>query len=305
MNTLTNDFNEFLNLIGIDASTKKDIQNKHTSFSSMINKADINNYEIISTHLSGSYAKHTEINEPDNKNPDVDLVVFFNTNVKDPNKIYNDFYNYIYDKKISKTKEIRKQSNSIGLKYEDIDMDIVLAPNCNIEDLKIVSVKEQNIIDSNCLKHVEYLINRNQQFKDNTFSFYSLHKLFKYINKFRINNKIKSFTLEMLINNCCPKPKNDDELWHMFLYTLENIINITSIELIKDCCDKNKQGYDDKDIFIFTLFKSELISIYNLTKEAISGKRTNWNLIFGDLFPQQEDVQNNNIYDRTQTPWIQ
>ena len=80
---------------------------------------------------------------------------------------------------------------------------------------------------------------------------------------------------------------------------------IKNIEDIKDCCDSSKKGYDDKDKNGFIYFKDEINELYKKSLDAINGDRKKWEEIFGSRFPEQpvKKVENNNQYDKKQTPW--
>lgn len=302
--TLTEDFDSFINTISLDEKLKKDIIDKHTSLTDMIKQDHPGRYIINRTRISGSYGKNTEINEFDsNKNPDVDIVIIIDTDIDDVQQINKDFYDYLIDKKASVVQEVRQQSNSIGLKYKNIDVDIVLAKDNNDGSIKITSDKKQSWIDSNCLKQIDYMTEQNKKYT--TFGYKKLMKLFKYLNKEILNNKIKSYTLEMLIHQCVPSNRVDLKIWNVFSETLGNIANLESIEDIKDCCDASKNGYDDKDKNIFLYFKDEISELYKKSLDAINGDRKKWEEIFGNRFPVQPEqkVENNNQYDKKQTPW--
>lgn len=302
-NTLTEDFNTFIDTISLDKKLKDDIISKHTSLTDMIKEEHPKDYKINKTRLSGSYGKGTEINEYDpNKNPDVDIVVILDTEVDDVDKINDDFYEYLKEKKSAVVQEVRQQSNSIGLKYKNIDVDIVLAKENGDGSIRITSDKNHSWIDSNCLKQVDYMTEKNQTYG---FGYKKLMKLFKYLNKEVLNNKIKSYTMEMIVHQCVPANRVDLKLWTAFSETLGNIVDLSSIEEIKDCCDSSKAGYDTKDKDIFLSFKDEIDTLYKKSLEAINGDRKKWEEIFGDRFPEQPDkkVENNNQYDKKQTPW--
>ena len=302
--TLTEDFDTFIDTISLNKTLKKDIINKHTSLTDMIKEEHPDGYNINRTRISGSYGKGTEINEYDpNKNPDVDIVIILDTDIDDVNQINDDFYNYLVDKKADVVQDVRQQSNSIGLKYKNIDVDIVLAKDNTDGSIKITSDKKNNWIDSNCLKQIDYMTEQNKKYTK--FGYKKLMKLFKYLNKEILNNKIKSYTLEMLVHQCVPNNRVDLEIWIAFSETLGNIANLSSIDDIKDCCDSSKKGYDDKDKKIFSYFKDEIYEIYEKSVEAINGNRKKWEEIFGSRFPEQTEdiVVNNNEYDKKQTPW--
>lgn len=302
--TLTEDFDSFIDTISLDKKLKKDIIDKHTSLTDMIKEDHPEGYNINRTRISGSYGKGTEINEFDpNKNPDVDIVVILDTDIDDIEQINKDFYDYLVDKKASVVQEVRQQSNSIGLKYKNIDVDIVLSKDNDDQSIKITSDKTQSWIDSNCLKQIDYMTEQNKKYT--TFGYKKLMKLFKYLNKEVLNNKIKSYTLEMLIHQCVPASRVDLKIWNAFSETLGNISKLESIEDIKDCCDSSKNGYDEKDKSSFSDFKDEISKLYEKSLDAINGNRKKWEEIFGNRFPKQPEqkVENNNQYDKKQTPW--
>lgn len=301
---LSEDFDNFINKISLNQVLKDDIINKHTSLTSMIKEDPPEGYDIIKTRISGSYGKKIEINEYDpNKNPDVDIVLIINSNKDDPITIINDFYNYLKDKKANVVKEVRIQSNSIGLKYKNIDVDIVLAKENSDGSLRIASNKHNCWVDSNCLKQIDYM--NLQSNKYTTFKYRDMMKLFKYLNKEILNTKIKSFTLEMLIHLCIPTPSVDLTLWKAFSDTLGKMVALKQIDDIKDCCDYNKNGYDEKDRISFAKFQAEIKILYDKSILALNGNRKKWEEIFGDRFPEQPNivVKNNNKTNASQTPW--
>ena len=171
------------------------------------------------------------------------------------------------------------------------------------DKLKICSNKKHDWISSNALIHIDYMIKKNKEYEG--FSYYSLMKLFKYLNKEQLNNKLKSYTLEQLIHKCCPIPTVGLRLYQAFAKTLDNIKEISSITEIRDCCDEDKDGYDENDVLIFDPFKEEIANYSDLAKEALDGNRKKWEEIFGDRFPCQpnEIVKDEANYDKSHTPW--
>ena len=303
INTLTNDFDSFIKEISLNQKEIDDIIEKHNNLTTMLKKEPPKGYKILKTRLSGSYAKHTVLNEYDkSKLPDVDIVIIIESNKKSVDEINRDFLNYFKIKKGKVVSEIRQQSNSISLIYSNISVDIVIAV-FDGENLKITSHKMHNWILSNCIKHIEYMTKRNNEYEG--FSYYDLMKLFKFLNKEKINNKIKSYTLEQLVHMCAPKNRVGLRLYQAFSETLLNISNIESISNIRDCCDNNKKGYDDKDTLNFKLFIYEINKYAKLSRKALAGDRKQWNEIFGEKFPIQTHniVKNKGQYDKKQTPW--
>lgn len=301
---ITEDFDTFVDKISLNKDKLQDIISKHNSLTDMIKNDPPTGYKVYKTRLSGSYAKHTTLNETDDtKKPDVDVVLYIETDKEEVDEINSDFLNYFQDKKAKVVSEIRQQSNSIGLIYSNISVDFVLAKSDEDDNLRITCHKKHEWIDTNAIKQVQFMTDQNQAYEG--FSYLSLMKLFKYLNKKRVDNCIKSYTLEQLIHNCVPKPKIGQTLPKVFVDTLKNIIELDSVEDIKDCCDSSKCGYDEKDKYTFTLFKDELSLIYDKAVKALDGDRKLWEEIFGDDFPKQPDqkVTNSSDYDRSQTPW--
>ena len=213
--TLTEDFETFIDTISLDKKLKNDIIDKHTSLTNMIQEDQPDGYNINRTRISGSYGKDTEINEFDpNKNPDVDIVVILDTDLDNVEQIHKDFYDYLVDNFSSVVQEVRQQSNSIGLKYKNIDVDIVLAKDNEDGSIKITSDKLQTLIYSNCLRQLDYKTEQNKYYT--TFGYKKLMKLFKYLNKEVLNNKIKSYTLEMLVHQCVPTNRVDLKILNAF-----------------------------------------------------------------------------------------
>ena len=303
-NTLTDDFERFVKEISLDKSKVDDIIAKHNGLTDMIKSNPPDGYSIKKSRLSGSYAKHTVLNEYDkNKKPDVDVIVILDGSSLDVDKVNKDFFNYFQEKKATVVSEIRQQSNSIGLIYSNIGVDIVLALDSGNNNISIASNKMHDWIDSNALKHVEYMEKQNGKYE--AFSYYSLMKLFKYLNKEIFKYKLKSFTLEQLVHQCAPAPKIGLRLYQAFEQTINNIANLGSIDEIRDCCDESKKGYDEKDKPYFNLFLTQARDYSKLASDAVHGDRTKWEEIFGDRFPKQpsKKVINEANYDKKQTPW--
>lgn len=301
VNRITDDFDAFVKRITINEKEKNDIIDKHNNLSNMLREDTPEGYEIDRINLSGSYAKHTVLNEKDkDKLPDVDMIVILK-NPPTSNKTNKDFFDYFISKKGKVTKNIRQQSNSIGLIYSGISVDIVLAKEENGK-LFIASNKEGCWIESNALVHVDYMKKQQKKYEIN---YHSLMKLFKYLNKYILDNKIKSYTLEMLIHQSVPEYKVDQTLPEMFKDTLGNILSIEKTTDIRDCSDESKCGYDKKDEDRFNYFQNELEDLYTLAVSACNGLRKDWEAIFGEDFPKQPSikVENNNNYKKNQTPW--
>lgn len=302
-NSLTEDFNDFVSKISLNSKEEQDIISKHNGLTDMIKREPPDGYKIVKTRLSGSYAKHTVLNEyDDEKLPDVDVIIMIESNDKSVDEINLDFLDYFEKKKGKVTSNIRQQSNSIGLIYSNISVDMVIGV-MEDEQLKITSNKQHDWLETNCLKHIDYMIERNKEYEG--FSYYSLMKLVKYLNKEILNNKLKSYTLEQVVHHCAPKDSVGLRLYQAFAKTLYNIACLSSIKDIKDCCDNSKKGYDDKDEMYFSSFIEEIKKYSKLADEALDGDRTKWQEIFGERFPEQpkETVKNEAKYDKTQTPW--
>lgn len=303
INSIPKDFKDFINQISLNSKEENDIKNKHNGLTNMIKEDSPKGYKIIKTRLSGSYSKHTVLNEfEENKIPDVDVIVIIEKNNNSVEQICLDFFNYFKEKKGKVTSNIRQQSNSIGIIYSNISVDIVIGI-IEQNELKICSHKRNCWITSNSLKHVEYMTIKNEKYEG--FSYYDLMKLFKYINKEILNNKLKSYTLEQLVHQCSPQPRAGLRLHQAFAETLNNMTKISTIDEIRDCCDINKKGYDDKDILVYRYFREEIQYYSELAKKAITGDRKKWQDIFGDRFPKQPEiiVKNEREYDESQTPW--
>lgn len=302
MNKITDDFDCFIDTISLNKSKIDEIISKHNNLTDMIKANPPEGYIIKRTRLSGSYAKHTVLNEYDeSKRPDVDVIVIIDSNTDDVYKINKDFFTYFKEKKSDVVSNIRQQSNSIRLMYKNINVDIVIARENQNRVLEIASNKKGEWIESNALKQVDYM----KEKKYEGFSYYSLMKLFKYLNKEIFEISLSSYTLEQFVHMCSPKKGTFLRLHQAFHETLEKISQITSIDEIVDCCDKTKPGYDEKDVAIFKTVSQNFKDLYSKSVEAMNGDRKKWEEIFGNRFPKQTDkvLKNSGTYDKTQTPW--
>ena len=304
-NSIQQDFDSFIDEISLNKKEKDDIIKKHNHLTDMIKQDPPEGYKIVKTRLSGSYAKHTTLNEyDDSKLPDVDVIVIIESDEEDVDKINSDFLSYFRDKKGAVVSEIRQQSNSIGFIYSNISVDIVIAKEIEKKDvIKITSHKEHTWVESNSLLHVSYMKDKNLEYEG--FSYYGFMKLLKYLNKETLITALKSYTLEQLVHKCIPTHKSGLRIYQAFAQCLENISNLDSIEEITDCCDDTKKGYDEKDKEAFKEFKCEIKKLSDLANDALNGKRKNWEIIFGERFPEQpkEPVEMKDSYDKSQTPY--
>lgn len=305
MNKITDDFDSFVSEISLNKTKKEDIISKHNSLRNMIESNPPDGYDVEKIYLSGSYAKHTVLNEYDkNKKPDIDMIVIIKETTNNVDTINSDFLSYFNDKKDKVVSNIRQQSNSIGLIYSNISVDIVIAIYDSKNDLlKIASNKQHTWIESNALKHVDYMKKQSRKYEG--FSYYNLMKLFKYLNKEVYDTKIKSYTLEQLVHLCAPNPNVGLRLHQAFVKTLNSINDLSSIDEIVDCLDSTKLGYDEKDVNVFNNFMQQIAESNNLANKALNGNRKNWEKLFGERFPVQPNTKivNNADYDKKQTPW--
>ena len=100
MNKITDDFEHFIDKISLNETLKEDIISKHTSLKNMIESDPPEGYTIEKIRLSGSYAKHSVLNEYDeNKMPDVDMIVIIKDTGKNVDTINSDFLDYFKEKK--------------------------------------------------------------------------------------------------------------------------------------------------------------------------------------------------------------
>lgn len=153
-NSLTEDFNKFVEIISLNSKEEEDIKSKHNSLTNMIIADPPKGYNIVKTRLSGSYAKHTVLNEYNvDKLPDVDIITIIDSCDKSVDEINADFLNYFEDKKGKVTSNIRQQSNSIGIIYSNISVDMVIGI-LKDDKLKICSNKKHDWISSNALIHM-------------------------------------------------------------------------------------------------------------------------------------------------------
>lgn len=305
MNSIIDDFDSFIEKISLNKDKCKDIESKFNEISSIINEKENKDYSIIDVILSGSYGKKTTINEYDpEKKPDVDIIVLIDNKKLNSDKVNNDFYSFFKEKKKNVVQDLRIQSNSIGLVYSNISVDVVIGFKKDSSDIIMISSDKNNDwIESNCILHKKYMEKKSKEYE--RFDYRDLMKLFKYFNKEILNNSLKSFTLEQLIHQSCPKPSVDLTICKAFYETLLNISRLKSIDELRDCCFNEKKGYDDKDIEVFDAFIEEIKDYIILTEQALNGDRKKWELVFGERFPKQvnEKVINNYEYDKKQTPW--
>lgn len=189
-------------------------------------------YNIIN---SGSYAKHTAINIKF----DLDIVTpFKNEAFNSLEEMFNDVYEFLYEKYKDEADIIRKQTVSIGITFnpdEDgdiINLDVVpgreLNKNQYLEDKKLNlhvyskygTIEEKSYLQTNIQAQIDHIKGKNDER-----SIIRLLKIWKATN----NEPYKSFFLELITIKAFDKESISGNLWDKLKSVMEYIKdNITN-----------------------------------------------------------------------------
>ena len=284
-------FEKFLHNIEPSSTTKKYISSIQTNLRSFLMNHEIYKKHILDSFLTGSYAKHTSI-RPTNHDgkTDVDIIVVTNYTETDDSKVVLEELYKICKEKYSK---VTKQSRSIGIEMDGIEIDVVPL----IEDKISGMYKIGNKIDgtwekTNPKKHLEWcsIINKNNNDK-----FVRIVKIFKWWRKNNCPATVKypkGITLERILEinlgNCSSS-------YETIIYetlvnikrTFEPFVKNGQKPLISDpgiLSNDLLSSYKVNDIKAFIDKIKEHIEILENTNFSIES----WRKILGTEFPNEE-----------------
>ena len=215
------DFEEFIHNIEPSPTTKKYVSSIQTNLREFLGSHEIYKEKVIETFLTGSYAKHTCIKPTkyDGKT-DVDIVVLTNyKEIDDSKKILDELY------KICKERydNVTKQSRSIGIEMEGIEVDVVPMIEDEFSSMyKIGNKKDGKWKRTNPKGHIEWCTRIN---KDNNNKFVRIVKIFKWWRKNNCPDNIKypkGIALEKIVADNLYDCNNTYE--NIVFNTMKNII---------------------------------------------------------------------------------
>ncbi len=290
-----NDFERFLHNIEPSPTTKKYISSIQSNLREYLENHSTYKNKLIDTFLTGSYAKHTSIRPTkfDGKT-DVDIVVVTNyTESDDSKEVLDELYKVCKEKYL----KVTKQSRSIGIEMQGIEVDVVPMIEDNLSGMyKIGNKKDGTWKKTNPKGHINWCINMN---KDNNDKFVRIVKIFKWWRKNNCPDTVKypkGITLEKIVADNLYDCNNQYE--KIVFNTMKNIQNAYEqyIETgIKPCVsDPGIPSNNLSDSYEFNDFKSffnkikthiKLLEESNFSNEA-------WRRILGTEFSKDESSNN-------------
>lgn len=313
------DFDAFLTNIEPSRSTVEYISSIQSNLRAYLEEHEVYKKIILSSFLSGSYAKHTAIRPASgDKNRDVDIIVVtcYTTSDK-PSDVLNELCSILKEKNTYSTATV--QSHSVGLKMAGVSVDVVPVIKCKEND-KIYYVGSS--IDDSWKRtdpkgHKSWATNINNA---NSLKFKPLVKIFKWWRRKNCPDNIKypkGITLEKIIADNI----GDSSLLmeDLFIGTMQNIVNNYSdlinndnLPFIEDPSDNITgnnllAGYSLSDLKLF------IERIENHLKKLNEDGACNdtWRSILGIEFPRDNRAntaytlaQNYlNVQHRQRPPW--
>lgn len=290
-----NDFERFLHNIEPSPTTKKYISSIQSNLREYLENHSTYKNKLIDTFLTGSYAKHTSIRPTkfDGKT-DVDIVVVTNyTESDDSKEVLDELYKVCKEKYL----KVTKQSRSIGIEMQGIEVDVVPMIEDNLSGMyKIGNKKDGTWKKTNPKGHINWCINMN---KDNNDKFVRIVKIFKWWRKNNCPDTVKypkGITLEKIVADNLYDCNNQYE--KIVFNNMKNIQNAYEqyIETgIKPCVsDPGIPSNNLSDSYEFNDFKSffnkikthiKLLEESNFSNEA-------WRRILGTEFSKDESSNN-------------
>lgn len=292
------DFEKFLHNIEPSKTTKEYISSIQNNLREFLESKEDYKEKVKETFLSGSYAKHTCIrpSKYDGKT-DVDIIVVTNyTEDDDSKEVLDELYNICKDK----YSKVTKQSRSIGIEMQGIEVDVVPVIEDTLYGMyKIGSKKDGTWKRTNPKRHLSWCTEVNQ---NNCNKFVRVVKIFKWWRKTNCPETVKypkGITLEKIIADNLYDCNNNYET--IILNTMKNIK-----EFFKSYIENGiKPVVQDPGIETDDLLTSyefdDLKSFYNKLKKHINKLEDNncsneiWREVLGTEFPQEEKASSNMV----------
>lgn len=288
-------FEDFLHNIEPSKTTKDYISSIQRNLREYLINHPKYKEKVLYTFITGSYAKHTCIRPTkyDGKT-DVDIVVVLNYTENDDSKeVLDELY------KVCKEKydKVTKQSRSIGIEMQGIDVDVVPMIRDISEDMyKIGNKKDGTWKRTNPKGHIEWCSEVN---KNNCNKFVRIVKIFKWWRKNNCPDTVKypkGITLEKIIAdnlyNC------DNTYENIVFNTMTNIESMLKSYIEKEIkpfiSDPGIQFNNLSDSYEFKDFKSFYNKIklhIKLLKES-NFSNESWRKVLGNEFPKEEKLNN-------------
>lgn len=290
-----NDFERFIHNIEPSQTTKKYIASIQNNLREYLEKHEIYKEKLLDTFLTGSYAKHTCIRPTkyDGKT-DVDIVVVTSYTEKDDSK---DVLNELYGICNEKYKKVTKQSRSIGIEMEGIEVDVVPLIKDNMSGMyKIGNKKNGTWKNTNPKGHIEWCSAVN---KNNDKKFVRIVKIFKWWRKNNCPETVKypkGITLEKMIADNLVECNNGYE--KIIFDTMKNIENFLQMNIESETkpfiSDPGIPYNNLSDSYEFNDFKSFYHKVKRHIKllEETNFSNESWRCVLGNEFPKTDNKCN-------------
>lgn len=290
-----NDFERFLHNIEPSSTTKKYISSIQSNLREYLENHSTYKNKLIDTFLTGSYAKHTSIRPTkfDGKT-DVDIVVVTNyTESDDSKEVLDELYKVCKEKYL----KVTKQSRSIGIEMQGIEVDVVPMIEDNLSGMyKIGNKKDGTWKKTNPKGHINWCINMN---KDNNDKFVRIVKIFKWWRKNNCPDTVKypkGITLEKIVADNLYDCNNQYE--KIVFNTMKNIQNAyeqyieTGIKpFVSDPGIPSNNLSDSYEFNDFKSFFNKIKTHIKLLEESNFSNEA-WRRILGTEFPKAESLNN-------------
>lgn len=290
-----NDFERFLHNIEPSSTTKKYISSIQSNLREYLENHSTYKNKLIDTFLTGSYAKHTSIRPTkfDGKT-DVDIVVVTNyTESDDSKEVLDELYKVCKEKYL----KVTKQSRSIGIEMQGIEVDVVPMIEDNLSGMyKIGNKKDGTWKKTNPKGHINWCINMN---KDNNDKFVRIVKIFKWWRKNNCPDTVKypkGITLEKIVADNLYDCNNQYE--KIVFNTMKNIQNAyeqyieTGIKpFVSDPGIPSNNLSDSYEFNDFKSFFNKIKTHIKLLEESNFSNEA-WRRILGAEFSKDESSNN-------------
>ena len=290
-----NDFERFLHNIEPSPTTKKYISSIQSNLREYLENHSTYKNKLIDTFLTGSYAKHTSIRPTkfDGKT-DVDIVVVTNYTESDDSKEgLDELYKVCKEKYL----KVTKQSRSIGIEMQGIEVDVVPMIEDNLSGMyKIGNKKDGTWKKTNPKGHINWCINMN---KDNNDKFVRIVKIFKWWRKNNCPDTVKypkGITLEKIVADNLYDCNNQYE--KIVFNTMKNIQNAyeqyieTGIKpFVSDPGIPSNNLSDSYEFNDFKSFFNKIKTHIKLLEESNFSNEA-WRRILGTEFSKDESSNN-------------
>ncbi len=304
--TTKRQFEDFLHDIEPSSTTKSNGQKAHTALRDFLAKHEKYSGINLGTFLSGSYKRDTairpQIKDGKETKPDIDIIVVTNHSLFETcqdviNLLHSTLKDYEkQERKKNRDIEVRKQTRSVAVNTNLVDMDVVpiVAPDGLDARMYIPDRKLSKWLETNPPKHTEWTTRMNKKAGGR---FKPLVKLVKWWRRENptIATKPKGFMIECIVAQCMSFSEKDYA--ELFVGTLESIVaqygtyvTIGVVPSIEDPAVTSNSVTSSVSFDAFQGFYNKVKNHANLGRKAIqeddNDKSTEiWRRIFGTHFP--------------------